>query len=273
MCRLLGIFSNEAVEYRMILREAPKSLCALSREHPHGWGLAVFAHSVGWHVEKAAECADTDSRFHEVALGSRGVSMVAHVRKRTIGELSHRNTHPFVRGSWVFCHNGTIVDVDWLARQCSPARLAERQGETDSEILLAFLLSRLDAAACELNVPDARFDDVLRKACDEMTARGEAFGSVNFLMSNGETCYAHRFGRSLYLLERSAGDPLVSRRVSEETGAVVETPWSSGRRAILIASEVMTDEPWQLIEERSLVRIDRSPVPGFKMIGPRAGIA
>lgn len=266
MCRLLGIFSSIAVEYRMILREAPKSLCALSREHPHGWGLAVFG-ADGWRVEKKPECADTDERFHEVALGSAGVSMVAHVRKRTIGELSHVNTHPFVRGGWVFCHNGTVQEVDWLASQCSRERLAEREGETDSEILLAFLLTRLDAAGCDLARPDASFDRALLRACQALTDRGEAFGSCNFLFSNGETCFAHRYGRSLYVLERTAQDPLVQRRVSEETGAIVETEWSGAdRHAILIASEVMTDEPWQLVEERSLLRVDRSPKPRFRLL-------
>jgi predicted glutamine amidotransferase len=91
------------------------------------------------------------------------------------------------------------------------------------------------------------------------------FGAHNFLLCDGSSLYAHRFGRTMHLLERGPHDAARSRRTSRD-GTVVETPWSQRQRAVFVASERMTDEPWQNIEDRVLLRIDRSPVPHWRPI-------
>ena len=61
MCRLLGIASSEPTDFKLVLREAPRSLAALSREHRDGWGIAVFAENAGgWKIEKGVACASED---------------------------------------------------------------------------------------------------------------------------------------------------------------------------------------------------------------------
>ncbi len=123
MCRLLAIASSERTDFKIVLREAPRSLAALSREHRDGWGIAVFdPESEGWNIDKGVTCAQEDERFHRHAVGSRGVLLVSHVRQKTVGDTSLANTHPFERGRWVFAHNGTIKDVAWLRSQISSAR-------------------------------------------------------------------------------------------------------------------------------------------------------
>src|SRR5450432_895708 len=107
MCRLLGIVSSQPVAYRLYLREAPRSLAHLSDQHPDGWGAAIFDPVEKWSVYKRAACAREDNAFHELAVASRGVLLVAHIRQRTIGPTSISNTHPFMSGDWVFAHNGT----------------------------------------------------------------------------------------------------------------------------------------------------------------------
>jgi predicted glutamine amidotransferase len=94
-------------------------------------------------------------------------------------------------------------------------------------------------------------------------------GACNFLLSNGRALYAHRSGRTLFLLERRPGDAVRIERSSSETGAVVETAWSPARQAVLIASERITDEPWHEIEEGTLLRIDRLPLPAIRAIARR----
>lgn len=264
MCRLLGVVSSELTDFRLSLREAPRCLALLSREHPHGWGIAVWADGGGWTIEKEPACAADDARFDAMARGSRGELLVAHVRNRTVGPTTAVNTHPFRRGRWVFAHNGTIAEVDRLRAGASAARLAEVAGETDSELLFAYLLSRLDAAGLADAPAGEATDAVLAAALRSLLAH--PLGACNFLLSDGETLYAHRFGRTLFVLERVPGDRVVVRRRSEETGATLETPWSPRRRAVLIASERITDEPWREIEERALVRIERRPQPAWRLL-------
>jgi glutamine amidotransferase len=265
MCRLLGIASSEPTDFKLVLREAPRSLAALSREHRDGWGIAVFdENGGGWRIEKGAACAGEDERFHRLAVGSHGEVLVSHVRQKTVGETSLANAHPFERGPWVFAHNGTIKDVEWLRAQTSLERQTEVRGETDSELLFAWLLTRLDRAGIA-NEPASPAMD--RAVSDAVRAARErpGFGAYNFLLSNGVTLYAHRFGRTMHLLERGPGDRVVERRGSRD-GTVFETSWSEGRSAVFVASEQMTDEPWQSIEDGMLLRIERTPVPHWRLI-------
>jgi glutamine amidotransferase len=265
MCRLLGIVSSEPTDFKIVLREAPRSMAALSREHRDGWGIAVFDDEArGWRVEKGVACASEDARFHELAVGSLGELLVAHIRQKTVGCTSLANTHPFERGRWVFAHNGTVKDVGWLRKHASSERLTEVRGETDSELLFAWLLTRLDEAAVGDQPPSQATDQALGAAA-RMAREHVGFGAFNFLLSDGTTTYAHRFGRTMYLLERGPRDEVRTRRTAPD-GTILETPWSPLRRAIFIASEQMTDEPWQQVEEGTLLRMDRDPAPHWRLV-------
>ena len=260
MCRLLAAVASEVTHFRLSLKEAPRSLAFLSREHRDGWGIGVYSQGDGWLLQRGTDCAHEDDDFHEVAAGSCGEVLIAHVRKRTVGPVTLENTHPFEKSGWVFAHNGTIEDVEWVRSQVSPERLAALGGQTDSEILFAFLLTRLDQARIGSNGDGNATDVVLMRALRDLHAR-PTLGACNFLLSNGRMLYAHRLGRTLFLLERRPGDAVRVERASSETGAVVETAWSPARQAVLIASERITDEPWQEIGERTLLRVDRLPLP------------
>jgi predicted glutamine amidotransferase len=265
MCRLVGIVSSEPTDFKIVLHEAPRSMAALSREHRDGWGIAVFDDEAGgWCVDKGIACASEDERFHQLAVGSRGELLVSHIRQKTVGETSLVNTHPFERGPWVFAHNGTINDVAWLQKQSSRERLSEVGGETDSELLFAWLLTCLDEAGIA-GEPASQATDLALGAATRVAREHAGFGAFNFLLSDGTTTYAHRLGRSMYLLDRGPRDEVRTRRTSSD-GTVLETPWSPHRQAVFIASERMTEEPWQQVEEGSLLRIDRGPAPHWRLL-------
>jgi predicted glutamine amidotransferase len=265
MCRLLGIAANEPTEFKIVLREAPRSLAALSREHRDGWGIAVFDAASGrWQVDKGVACACEDERFHSLAIGTRGEVLISHIRQKTIGDTALVNTHPFERGRWIFAHNGTVKDVAWLRATTSQARLAEIQGQTDSELLFAWILTKLD----EAGVTDDPAGPETDRAVGALARAGRerpGFGAFNFLLSDGSTTYAHRFGRSMFLLERSPEDAVLSSRTTRD-GTILETPWSAGRSAVFVASERITDEPWQNIDDGTLLRIERRPSPSWRLV-------
>ena len=265
MCRILGIVADQPAEFRFCLRDAPRSLGALSHEHPDGWGVAVFDDSKGWAVGKQPLSAFADPRFAEIAGESRGEVLVAHVRRRTVGPVSPENTHPFHRGAWVFAHNGTITEIERLRAAASPERLAEITGSTDSEIFFAYLLTRMDAIGASgprerRRSTSADLDLAIMQAVLEM-ASTPAFGACNFLLSDGETLFAFRQGRTLHLLERSARDTPHTVLPSPETSTVIEAEWTPRQDAILIASEQITDEAWTAVDEGSLLKITRRPRP------------
>lgn len=262
MCRLVGIIASEPTEFALVLKEAPRSLATLSREHKDGWGIAVHDQAAhGWTISRGTETADSDDRFHEIAAGSRGQVLVAHVRQKTVGSTRIENTHPFARDGWVFAHNGTISECKGLSEGASAKRLGEITGDTDSELLFAYLLTQLDRHdLLRVETEDAR--DAASALLDAVTAelRAARIGAFNFLLSNGDTCFAHRFGRSLYTLERTPTDPTRERRTLTQDTTLM-TRWTSRRQAVFIASERITDEPWQELPDGALVRIDRVPSP------------
>ncbi len=265
MCRLLGIAANEATEFRIVLREAPRSLAAMSREHPDGWGIAVFdAQDRRWRIDKGILRASEDERFHSLAVGSRGEILISHIRQKTVGETKIVNTHPFEHGRWVFAHNGTIKDLPWLRSRVSAERMAEIIGETDSEILFAWLLTCLDEAGVSDESASDRTDRAIGAAA-RSAREHPGFGAFNFLLSDGSTTYAHRFGRTMFLLERKPDDAVRARRTSRD-GTVYETPWSDRRSAIFVASEHITHEPWAQVEEGMLLRVERAPVPHWRLV-------
>jgi glutamine amidotransferase len=209
-------------------------------------------------VHRGIERASKDARFHEAAVGSQGELLVAHVRKKTVGRTSLANTHPFRRGRWVFAHNGTVKDQAYIRARASDARLREVEGETDSELLFAYFLARLDEAG------EDGFERALLSCVRELRAQPD-FGAINFLLSDGRVTYAHRFGRTLFLLERGPRDVVRIDRTSLD-GTVVHTPWSQRRHAVFIASERMTDEPWQEISEGMLLCVDNAPLPRWRVL-------
>jgi len=282
MCRLLGIVASEPTEFGLVLTEAPRCLATLSREHPDGWGIAIHkaAHAGGlpeldstrsldedpWQTHKGTAPAGEDSRFHELAARSRGHLLIAHIRQKTVGPTRLENTHPFVNDGWVFAHNGTIQHQDELRARCSGRRLREITGDTDSELFFAYVLTRLD----ENNLVRLEGDgsrDLATKLIHELTAelRSLRIGAFNFVLSDGQTTFAHRFGRSLFVLERGPTDPVRELRPVDD-GATIMTKWTARRHAVFIASERITDEPWREIDDGTLLRIERTPTP--RIIAP-----
>jgi glutamine amidotransferase len=274
MCRLLGIVASELTDFGVALTGAPRCLATLSREHPDGWGIAVHEATTDpapesdrakgdepWRVHKGTAPAAVDARFHDLAARSRGHLLVAHVRQKTVGPTRLENSHPFVRDGWVFAHNGTIKDQDMLRAGCSGRRLREITGDTDSELFFAFVLTRLDDRGL-VRPGDERARVATTELIHRTTAelRDARIGAFNFLLSDGQTTYAHRFGRSLFVLERGPADP-VPRTAPPISGTSLTTRWTSRRPAVLIASERITDEPWREVPDSTLLRIDRTPSP------------
>src|SRR3569833_109453 len=140
MCRMLGMAAARPTSLRDLLHDAPRSLRVLSEEHADGWGIALRRNDT-WTVQRSTTCAARCASY--AGLDQEAVLAIAHIRKKTVGDLSLANTHPFQRGRFVFAHNGT-GDTAPLVAATAPEHTASLVGTTDSEKLFMFVLTHVD---------------------------------------------------------------------------------------------------------------------------------
>ena len=112
--------------------------------HGHGWGVAEHPDGVPF-VEKQAWAAYHGEHFKKTAARIYAKTVIAHVRRATVGPPGIENTHPFVHGVWLFAHNGTVPNFDQvrvrLLDELDPLHRARIQGSTDSEHIFVYLMS------------------------------------------------------------------------------------------------------------------------------------
>lgn len=206
MCQLLGMNSNKPISLQFSLTGFVRR-GGDTDHHGDGWGIARFINRQ-WQVTIDDQPAAFSPRAEVIRLDSfKSCNAIVHIRKATHGGVSRANCHPFIRKlwgqSWAFAHNG---DLDDLPR---PAMLDFRPaGDTDSERAFCMLLNGL--RTCFGNRPPS-FSD-LKIALQQLSDAIAAYGSFNYLLSNGEVLFAY-CSTHLYWTRREA--PFRSARLSD----------------------------------------------------------
>tara|TARA_B100000953_G_scaffold137161_1_gene113577 strand:- start:657 stop:1457 length:801 start_codon:yes stop_codon:yes gene_type:complete len=151
-----------------------------------GWGI-LFALDRDAYLFREPDPAATSELTKMVVRNERPCKqLMAHVRRATAGKPELANTHPFDRvvhgRRHAFAHNGGLPGLE--DRDDTQALIAEKIGDTDSELAFLLLLDRLRRA--EAVEPAARFDIFTRFA-----AEMRELGSANFLFFDGEHLFVH----------------------------------------------------------------------------------
>jgi glutamine amidotransferase len=234
MCRLFGCRSREASGVAHEMLHGANSLRTQSREHPDGWGLGWYEAGVP-RVVRSLTPAHGDADFERLSHYVRALTVMAHVRKASIGKVAPENTHPFQRGPWLFAHNGTLPGWErarpLLEERIAPALREHVRGETDSERCFHLFLTRLHHAPDAVTAL-AETVAAVREICAGPTDKP----STTFLATDGNVMVACRSGRTLFL----STDTTYVALASEDPGE----PPPGGRGA------------WELLPEDALVSVD-----------------
>ena len=212
MCRLFGFRSVIDSQVHSSLLNADNALGLQSIKHPDGWGVAYFIHNTP-HIVKSSKSALDDNIFKKVSGIVTSKTVLAHIRKATLGQNNLLNTHPFQYGKWVFAHNGNIKDFDnvrdQILREIKPHLRKFVLGSTDSETIFYFILSFIiDEQTLDKDISI----DVLAKACkkaiaeltkivgpsSEIDQAGDKETYLTFVLTNGEAMIAHQGGKNLF---------------------------------------------------------------------------
>jgi glutamine amidotransferase len=271
MCRLYGLRANEPTKVECSLVHAQNALMAQSRldreglTHGHGWGVAEHPDGVPF-VEKQAWAAYDGEHFKKTAARVYSRSVIAHVRRATVGPPGLENTHPFVHGRWLFAHNGTVPDFgevrSRLLDALDPLHRSEIHGATDSEHVFRYLLTLWQRR------PDAPLLDTLKSGLEQvidwcLAIRRTAKPSLNVLLTDGERMVGARLGRTLWYLEREG---VVTCEICGQSH--VHHDPKQAYRAVEIASEPITHERWLRVPNATVFNVDPDMRLRFEPFGP-----
>lgn len=257
MCRFYGLRATHPTTAECCLVHARNSLMVQSRQdlqgfrNADGWGIAAYGDGEV-RFRRRSHAAHQSEEFRAAAARVRSPTILAHVRRATVGAVDDANTHPFTHGRFAFVHNGTVpyferVRGDMLDAMGRDHRRAV-QGTTDSEHLFHVILAALTAR------PDRSPFEALRATLARTTAWCRRVGAeprlgLNVLLTDGERMVGSRWRRSLSWLERH------DLADCEICGVRHADCHPQDYRALVIASEPTTREPWQPVPERSLFEV------------------
>ncbi len=239
MCRHLAYVGPSVTLEKLIVK--PKhSLLQQSfapRYQTHGT-INADGFGVGWYDrDKRLEPARyrttrqiwADLSFASIAGLVSSNAVLAAVRSASPGmPVEETSTPPFTEGPWLFSHNGFVPGFRTgvgreLRRKVSETRALGIAGATDSELLFALVLDRLDAGT----PPADALVSVIGLVEELTTAR------LNLLLTDGERIAATACRNSLFVFD--------DRQL---TGAVV------------VASEPYDDDAgWEAVKDGSVVEL------------------
>ena len=273
MCRLYGLVATHPTRAACELIDAQNALIQQSREdqrglsNPHGWGMGhVRDGTTACHRQVGP--ASESAAYREEALKLSGTMIFAHVRRATVGTPEQANTHPFRVGRSMLIHNGHVPGFravePTLCDALTPEQRAAIRGTTDSEHVFALLRAYRDEAPC------APLHDVTRRAVQQVTAWSrdapddaidplppEVAGdhdprevALNLLWTDGTAFGGARMHRTLFVTTRDAP------RVCPVCGtAHADPPAGDDYRAVVFASERITDEDWRPVPDESVFSV------------------
>lgn len=191
MCRLLAFSFDEntckrdkidcVANFRKLACDGmvPKGM---EKGHVDGWGLSVYGDDGGSpFIYKSIFKADEDVDFvgGEFFKNDTKQSGLAHLRKKTIGETSLENTHPFTEGIYSFIHNGTVERGEGPYEELAPLC----KSVTDSERLFRkFLKLREEKDTLQA------YKEMLRTTKENY----KTYSALNTMLHDGKHIYISR---------------------------------------------------------------------------------
>ena len=250
MCQLLGMNGNTPTDIVFSFT----GFSTRAEEHKDGFGIAFFE-GTGVRLFLDAQSARTSAVAEMIRrFPIRSQNVIAHIRKATQGRVALENTHPFSRKLWgrywVFAHNGDLKGFNpRLHASFHPV------GSTDSELAFCWLMQELAKAHASLP-PIAELTATLR----ELVPAIAAFGSFNFMLSNGEALWAHCSTTLSYLVRQH---PFRHARLQDDDISVnfAELTAPTDRVAVVATEPLTTDEAWLAFAPGELkVFVDGTPL-------------
>ncbi len=237
MCEILGIsFKNP--------RRPVLSMTAVSKKghrNPDGWGVGFYPDKSAQIIKEPIEAGVSRlSAFMRDYPGLVSNIFVTHVRKSSVGAISHKNTHPFSRElfgkDFVFAHNGDLKSFNDLdTGRFTPV------GETDSEHSFCHILNLIETRGVR-NWKEEDFNWI-----SERLSGINKLGKFNTIFSDGEFlfCYNDVNDFKDYChVKRSPPHELITLS-DDDFEIILALEDDKEQTGYIVATNPMTDEYWE----------------------------
>ncbi|MGQ9720505.1 MAG: class II glutamine amidotransferase [Candidatus Jordarchaeum sp.] len=245
MCKLLAVSGNQEEDLGNILEVFVKNFGA---KNPDGWGIAFLDESTGlYHIEKVYNKDQKllEETFFQDLKEIKTKTLIAHLRKASIGRKSIENCHPFENyvddHQFVFIHNGTV----W-PRRIIESKLVNYKPKssdpTDSELVFCYIMDVLEQKEVNLN----SYQDMV-EAINKiiLRIRSEALiTKLNFILADHKYVYCYGWNELQYLLisENANSDSHNKKQFSHPNGKVV-----------VCSKPILENYPWNIIPPKTIL--------------------
>ena len=182
MCRMMAVISK----HHKNVNDWIEPLIYQSRygtKNPHGDGYGIAFYENG-QLHTRREIAPIWERKTDFT-GDSGNILILHTRKASKGSINLNNVHPFTattdNDSFVFCHNGTIFDIDKLR----PSKTPEYEDISDSRIFFELFLNKFELSGDMVEAVQSTVSDIATN-CSSIT-------SLNSFFSDGKKLVVVRY--------------------------------------------------------------------------------
>jgi len=246
MCELLGMSFNKAARPTLSFRGFRQR----GESNPHGWGLAFYPDESVQIIKEPIKTTQSNlSSFIQNYTKIQSKIFIGHVRKASIGLISHKNTHPFQRElngkDFAFAHNGTLSN-DF--KNLKTGRF-KPIGETDSEYAFCHILNCIEEEKIE------RWTDEKFNWLHNLLQSINKYGNFNCIFSDGEFlfCYFDKNGyNGLSFVRRQA--PFSSVRLEDEDFEInLSEEKAFSQKGFVIATKPLTNEQWENFKYGQLI--------------------
>jgi glutamine amidotransferase len=229
-----------------------------------GWGIACYKGDEPW-VKKSGAPAYRDALFRKTVDRIYTCSVIAHVRHATVGRFSIHNAHPFTTGHWSFAHNGTLYGFKLLEprmlTEVDPDLRLQRKGQTDSELVFLWLMTRMRHLATAQNGGRPAFWDMmelLAVALRELDMRSRATdvgldSQLNFVLTDGNRLFATCFRNDLFM-QRQHGPHQCDYCGKDH----IQGDAPPDFKCVTIVSEPVNDREWEALPAESVIGVDEN---------------
>ena len=232
MCRLFGIISDHECMDR--ISDKIEQFRTFAKNNPDGWGLGYYENGNA-KIVKHPRNALKDPTFLPIIDDVISNISIIHLRKRSIGEKTMVNTHPFAQGDLIFAHNGTIRTASPMKDLLPPDRRDMVLGTTDSEALFQWIVYNIYMKKDTLQGIKEAITSLKKTMMPRTT-------SLNFLMSDGQSLYAYCSYRmlpshfTLHILRQKGSTIICSEPIGDAWEPIVND------RLIIIRKDLTSSE-------------------------------